>query len=246
MTFDKARAERWRRWFVCSLCEQMYHGVVACALGWACWKMYLGRPEGNEVRLLAMNQLGNGLSDAGRHEDALSVRDAELSMLRRIGAPATNILIAQGNLASTYRRLGQLERALQMQRDAYSGWVKLNGEENEETLRAVLNYADSLTSLERFEEAKTLLLKSMPVARQVLGENHEDTLKMRWIYAMALYRDAGATLDDLRKAATTLEETERIARRVLGGAHPVTTGIETILHNAQAKLRAREASPGTG
>ena len=29
----------------CSLCEQHYHGVVRCALGWACFKAYLGRPE---------------------------------------------------------------------------------------------------------------------------------------------------------------------------------------------------------
>ena len=28
-----------------SLCEQDYHGVVRCVLGWACWKTYLGRPE---------------------------------------------------------------------------------------------------------------------------------------------------------------------------------------------------------
>ena len=28
-----------------SLCEQEYHGVVRCALGWACWKTYLGRSE---------------------------------------------------------------------------------------------------------------------------------------------------------------------------------------------------------
>ena len=188
-----------------------------------------------------MNQLGNGLSDAGRHEDALSVREAELSMLRRIGAPATNILIAQGNLASTYRRLGQLERALQMQRDAYSGWVKLNGEENEETLRAVLNYADSLTSLERFEEAKALLRRTVPVARRVLGENHEDTLRLKWIYATALCRDDAATLDDLREAVTTLEDTERTARRVLGGAHPTTMGIEENLRESRQMLRAREA-----
>ena len=29
---------RWNRWSRCSLCEQEYHGVVTCALGWACWK----------------------------------------------------------------------------------------------------------------------------------------------------------------------------------------------------------------
>ena len=32
---------RWNRWHTCSLCEQMYHGVVRCALGWACWKTYV-------------------------------------------------------------------------------------------------------------------------------------------------------------------------------------------------------------
>ena len=63
---------------------------------------------------------------------------------------------------------------------------------------------------------------------------------MRKVYARALYDDPTATLQDLREAVTSLEDTERIARRVLGGAHPVTTGIETTLHNAQAKLRTRE------
>ena len=33
------------------------------------------------------------------HEDALSVQEAELSMLRRVGASEDNILITQGNLA---------------------------------------------------------------------------------------------------------------------------------------------------
>ena len=82
----------------------------------------------------------------------------------------------------------------------------------------------------------------MPVARRVLGESHELTLKMRWNYAGALYNPA-ATLDDLSEAVTTLEETERTARRVLGGAHPTTSGIEGALRNVQAALRARETPP---
>ena len=32
--------ERWGRWHTCGLCEQHCHGVVCCALGWACWKTY--------------------------------------------------------------------------------------------------------------------------------------------------------------------------------------------------------------
>ena len=66
----KALDERWTRWYTCSLCRHQYHGVVACALGWACWKTYLGRPEGDQPRRLALNQLGNGLIFAGHHEDA--------------------------------------------------------------------------------------------------------------------------------------------------------------------------------
>ena len=80
----------------------------------------------------------------------------------------------------------------------------------------------------------------MPVARRVLGENHELTLKMRTAYAMALYEDNGATLDDLRKAVTMLGEAGRTARRVLGGANPATSGVEISLQQARANLHERE------
>ena len=132
-----------------------------------------------------------------------------------------------------------------MQRDVYSGRLKLSGEEHDATLRAAINYADSLMNLKRIEEAKSLLKETMPVARRVLGENNETTLRMRTIYAAAFYMDAGATLDDLREAVTTLEVVERAARRVLGGAHPDTVWIEKSLQNARAVLRARETPPGT-
>ena len=47
---DKDWNERWDRWSRCGLCKQQYHGVVSCALGWACWKTYVGRPETDMVR----------------------------------------------------------------------------------------------------------------------------------------------------------------------------------------------------
>ena len=93
---------QWHRWHHCSLCEQHYHGVVKCALGWACWKTYVGRPEADWARRLAMSVLGNGLSDAKHDEEALSVQEAELSMLRRLGGSERSILVTQGNLACTY------------------------------------------------------------------------------------------------------------------------------------------------
>ena len=70
------------------LCKQRYHGEVMCALGWACWKTYLGRPETDQLHGMAMNLLGLGLDDAKYYKYALSVRRAELSMMRRLGVPA--------------------------------------------------------------------------------------------------------------------------------------------------------------
>ena len=188
-----------------------------------------------------MKLLGLGLCAAKQYADALSVQEAHLSLLRRIGAPEDSILAVQTNLSSTYGQLGRDEEALSMKRDVYSGHLKLYGAQNRHTFIPANNYATSLISLERFEEAKVLLRKTMPVARRVLGEGCEATLIIRLNYAKAFYRDTGATHDDLREAVTTLEELETTARRVLGGSYPTTVTIEASLQDARAALRARDA-----
>ena len=248
----KAKSARWARWYRCRLCEQNYHGVVNCALGWACWKTYLGRQETDQSRCMdgawmsAIRQLGNGLSAAKHNEEALSVREAELAMLLRLGAPEGNMLVAQNNLASTYQSLGRLEESHALYREIYSKNLKLYGEEHIDALQAASNYANSLNRLQRFEEARALLRKTMPVARRVFGESSDSTLRMRWCYTMALSEDPAATLHDLREAVNMLEELERTARRVLGGAHPTTESIEYHLREARAVLRAREGTPSGG
>ena len=187
-----------------------------------------------------MNVLGLGFFEAEHYEDALSVLEAELSMRRRLGADEDHIPSVQGNPATTYLQLGRLEQALRMRQDVYSGLLRINGEEDRDSLLEAHNLASSFISLERFEEAKSLLRKTIPVARRVLGESHEQTLKTRTLFAMTLYEDPDATLDDLREAVATLEDTERTARRVLGAAHPVTVGIEGRLRFAREALAARE------
>ena len=101
-----------------------------------------------------------------------------------------------------------------------------------------------LVRVQRFEEAKSLMRKTVPVAHRVLGADNRLMLTLRSNYAMALYKADGATLDDLREAVTTLEETARIARRVFGGAHPLVAEIEGSLRSARAVLSARE-TPGS-
>jgi len=231
--------ERFQRWYSCSLCEQEYHGVVKCALGWACWKTYLGRPDGEQIRIHAMNILGTGLHAAGHYEDELPVREAELAMRRRRGDPEELILLTLGNLAGTHHQLGRVEETLRVRRDLYFGYMELFGKEHEETLREANNYAATLKDLRRFEEAKALLRETIPVARRALGASHITTLRVRWIYAQTLYKDVAVTLDDLREAVSTLEEIEPTAQRVLGPANPTAAGIEECLQDARVVENAR-------
>ena len=209
-----------------------------CALGWACWKTYVGRPETDGLRCLAIGQLGNGLAEAGHHEDALCVQEAELAMQRRLGGSEHNLLIAQGGLANTYQSLGRYEEALRLRRDVYSETLKLDGEENEGTFQAICNYASTLKEMNRIEEAKSLMRKTIPVARRVLGKSDPTAIKMRWIYALSLCDDNSATLDDLREAVNTFGEIELTARQVFGGAHPLTEAIKRALERSRAALSA--------
>ena len=152
---------------------------------------------------------------------------------------SAGLLVVQSNLANTYNIFGRREEANRMMRDIYCGSLKLGGEEAYETLTAASNYAASLLELQRHAEAKSVLRKTMPVGRRVLGNSNDITIRMRWTYAEALCRDPDATLDDLREAVETLEETTRIARRTLGGAHPLTAQIEQSLQYAREDLRLR-------
>ena len=129
-----------------------------------------------------------------------------------------------------------------MKRDVYSRHLKLHGEEHVETLREASSYSESLIQLKRYQEVKSLLRKTIPVARRVLRDDNILTLIMKWSYATALCNDDAATLDDLREAVTTFEEIDRTARRVLGGAHPITVDIGTSLRVSREKAMARGMS----
>ena len=125
-----------------------------------------------------------------------------------------------------------------MRRDVYSGNRKLYGEEHNDTLISANNYALSLIDLQRPQEAKSLVRRTLPIARRVLGENDETTLRMRWLYAEALYKDPGATLHDLQESMEMLEDTTRTMRRVLGSAHPEVVNIENCLGTSRIVLAA--------
>ena len=120
------RQARWDRWSFCNLCGQRYHGVVQCALGWACWKTYLGRPGTCWTPIDAMTLLGLGLAAAHRHEEHLVVVEAQLAIARRAEAVEQAILNIKDNVANCYRSLGRQDEALAIRRAVYARSVALS------------------------------------------------------------------------------------------------------------------------
>ena len=68
-----------------------------------------------------MTMLGNGLSMQDTFEDALSVKEAELSLMRRLGAEEDEILIAGQSCESRMKTSDGLKRPCACGESVYSG-----------------------------------------------------------------------------------------------------------------------------
>ena len=202
---------------------------MQCALGWACWKTYVGRPEADELLGMAMSIIGNGLFATGRHADALIVEEARLSTIQRLGASEDRILIVQSNLAISYEMCGRFDEALRMLRDAHTSSVRLYGTTHEYTLSSALNLSISLVKANNTSESMTLLRPLLPVARRVLGADHDISLRLAHSYVHAVVRCAASSRGDYAFAEKLLEDTVLRFRRVLGTGHPSTQKAETDL-----------------
>ena len=185
----KVTNERWARWTTCSLCEQNYYGVVRCALGWACWKTYVGRPEADWVRLGATHgawqRFIQSKTPRGRVDRARGrvIYGTANWRIRRETSSSRRAILRVVSTAWTVRTGPTAGR------DVYFGLLRLKGEENSDTVNEAYNLADCLCGLDRLDEARLLLRKTIPVARRVRGESDETTLRMRGTYARTLYMD---------------------------------------------------------
>ena len=232
---------RWLQWSTCSMCEQDHQGGVSCALGWACWKTYLGRPEADQARQLAMGVLGNGLRAAKKCEECLIVFESQLNVLQRHWRTAsTQVLSCKGNLATCYTNLGRLEAALVLEREVYSAQLTESGV-GYETLTSGLNLSISLTDLKKYSEARTFTSERAVDTIRVLGRDHDITLALREQYAGILYEDDAASRGDVTEAVAVLGDVATNRRRVFGSQHPYTVNVLTFLERARMKCEDADA-----
>jgi len=243
---DKAMDERWELWFACNLCEQGYHGVVRCALGWACWKTYLGRPETDQVLGLAMSLLADGLLKVKNCKGALEVCEVYLDTCRRYPESedideTIDIYTIQSNCLS---KLGMHSNALEVDRRAYKLSIEEYGDSASTTFTHANNLACSLINLGLYSEAKTLLYKSLKECICEHGDEHYTSLRLRETSAQLLYKDPEATEDDLLEAEAMLGGLVQFSRQRYGANYPGTVQLQTFLDRAKLLLklfRARAA-----
>ena len=229
-------SERWHRWHTCSLCEQDYHGVVKCALGWACWKAYVSRPiDTDRSRGLSLSLLASGLGGVGRHRERLNVLEVQSDMVRRLGLSNAMISEITTNLANCYSQLGRHAEALELRQQVYDMDVaRFNGLTRKDTFISAMNLASSLHFSGSVAEAITLLRKTVPEATRVIGAGSELTIMI--CAQLAEYLINRGQLEELEEGVALLEQTVGTAQRVLGGDHPTTRGIRSNMANAAHTL----------
>ncbi len=133
------------------------------------------------------------------------------------------------------------EEALELERTIYSNWKAHRGIADVHTIRAALNLCVSLGNLKRFEEARALAQKTIPVAQRALGPDHDLTLCICRNTVDAVYKDPKSSLADLRRAETTLKDVCRRTRRVFGTQHPETRTCEKTMKRLKAILAERNS-----
>ncbi|KAJ7435004.1 hypothetical protein FB451DRAFT_1465790 [Mycena latifolia] len=151
----------------------------------------------------------------------LEAQELEVVVLEKrrkiLGDNHPDTLHAMGNLAVTYRKLGQSKEAKELKVVVLKKSRKILGEDHPDTLTAMANLAVTYQDLGQFKEAEELEVVVLKMRRKILGEDHPDTLS-----AMANLGATYQNLDQLKKA----EELEVVALekqcKILGKDHPDT------------------------
>ena len=233
--------DRWLRWHNCALCGSQYHGVVCCALGWACWKTYVTRqPVVNEARINAMAKLGGALFMGKHYSEAVVVYEAFLGVVRKKYVKNHSTiewtLPHRSNLSYCYAHIGRIDEGLRVARCTYSQALEGWGADHGWTLHAAVKVTHCLVKKKQWPKARQLLFK---YRRQEIAD--EDMLRVHWTCGWLLHDDDDATFDMIDQAVTLLEGVRRRSRQLLGERHVATTELDKEIGQAREKrCMARE------
>ena len=203
---------------------------------------------------LAGAERGSRGSQGCPHIRCERVRDSEhatcdpLRILERLNALAEIIerrvkagwhvdtLATMGNIAICHDDLGHHEESLALRRKILATRRQRFSPEDPLILQDVANLGTSLVHTRQLTEARSLMRKYLPIARRVLGLDHEITFGLIENLAGAIFENALAPREDLVEVDEILTKQLKRLRQVLGAAHPATQRHENHLKKIQERL----------
>jgi non-specific serine/threonine protein kinase/serine/threonine-protein kinase len=150
----------------------------------------------------------------GRYEEAIELLEQTLAGRERVLGAHMDTASTMHNLAYAWAELGEIERALEMDRRQLMIVEQLAGQGSLDALVTSSSIAHGLTVLERYPEATELFEHILAGYRRQLGERHPNTLSVMHNLAY-LARAQG----DLERAEVLYRDVLVARRSVLGSSH---------------------------
>lgn len=172
----------------------------------------------------------------GNHPDRRDEAVELLGWLVDAGADGQeNRLLALNDLARLLREGGDLARAEGRLREALSGWERLRGRDDAETLETATDLGKVLLDLGRRDEAEPLMRDTVDRSTRVLGATHPDTLARRNVLAGALRGSPARLAEAERMYVALLDDVERAGEDPTDVATAVRHNLAAVLTH-QGKL----------
>ncbi|MDF9810790.1 FxSxx-COOH system tetratricopeptide repeat protein [Streptomyces sp. SPB162] len=190
--------------------------------------------ENHPLTLSSMISLGRDMRSCGDYEGSLAIlRDAYLKACRHseLGSDYPPAREAAKALATTLRRLGQLEEAERLTLEVLENCRRRFGDHSPETLVVWLGQAGHLSAARRHTEARDLTERLLEGFRTALHPEHPNTLACAANHAVHLLAAGNAG-----EARAVAEETGSVLERLLGPEHPFSLSCSVNLANAEAAL----------
>lgn len=141
-----------------------------------------------------------------------------------------NSISVMGALGEALLACGQLEKAENMQRDAFNLLLEVSGQRDPDTVEAMNNLAEILRARGQFEEAEKMQREVLALQLEISGQRHPDTLVVKSNLASTLCR-----LGQLDEAEKIQEDVLTVQLEISGQRHPHTV---IAMNNLAETLRA--------
>ncbi|HMP00962.1 MAG TPA: serine/threonine-protein kinase [Gemmatales bacterium] len=168
--------------------------------------------------LASMHNLASCYAQAGRHAEALRLREETWAKRKALRGPDHVESLGSANaVANSYESLGQYRKALPLREQVLQGRTSVLGPHHSETLDAMQNLANCYANLGRLQDALRLFTQALDLQRAHVGPDHPSTL--RTMHNLAIVHSELGQHDEAFKFSV-----EVVARRqeVLGPEHPDT------------------------